>query len=236
MNEFVKIPNYGLLKIDRVIFEAAYPILFTCLNEKSELFLSVCCQNNDKGKKWLISKTSSNTIIKMLKDEMTIRDAFLADPDCRITVNRCKDETDVCFDNEEDWSENSIYLPKKGEYLEADPDEFCDEIAYYQREKAISYTENYRDMMSIKGEAKEDSELVLDEFSLVEMNVKTIYTEVMQIMKALEQLHLDMIQKIAFEYEVDHYFKELHSFGLEEVEVQKVELNENMATELLTAA
>lgn len=238
MNEFVKIPNYGLLKIDRVIFEASYPILFTCLSEKNELFVCVCCQNNDKGKKWLISKVSSDTMVKMLKDEIPIRDAFLEDSCCRITVHKYKEKTDIYFDDENDWSENSIYLPQKGEYLEADPDEFCEEIAYYQNRETIPYSEKYSNLVGVVEEVQSDVEPVSIEFPLVEfeVNTKEILVKYVETLKTFEKLHLDTIQKIMFEYTYSHCFKELQTFDLEKIEHQQVELNKNRSAGLLGAA
>lgn len=242
MNEFITIPGYGLLKIDRIIFEAAYPILFVCTNEEKELFLCVCCQNNGKGKKWLITKTSSDTMVKMLKDEMPIRDAFLENPDCRITVNRYDGKTDICIDNSEDWSEDSIYLPKKGEYLEADPDEFCEEIAHYQNKKTISYSENYRDMVRLEGEVQSDAELVTDDFSFMvsDVNGRMVSAKfmLMQTLKISEQiqLQLDMIQKAALEYWANFNFEPIQNYALKEAEKESVELNENGTAGFFEAA
>ncbi len=239
MNEFIRIEHYGLLKIDRIIFESAYPILFVCVNEKKELFLCVCCQNNSKGKKWLITKTHSETIVKMLKDEMPIRDAFLENPDCRITVERMNGETNI-FENDEDWSEESIYLPKKGECLEADSDEFSDEIAYYQNRKTISYSEHYSDVLSMEGEVQSDPEPLTDEFSFIvsEGNIETISAKVMQTLKLFEQIQLqpDMIQRVVFQYKMSLNFEPIQSFGLEEAEKEVVELIENRATGFFEAA
>ncbi len=239
MNEFIKVEKYGQLWIDRIIFEASYPILFICVNEKSELFICVCCQNNDKGKKWLVSKTSSATIVKMLKDEIPIRDAFLENSDCRITINRYNGKTDIRFDDENDWSENSIYLPKKGERLEAEPDEFCEEIAYYQKKKAIAYSEKYKNIVKMSEELQRQIAPALEETSnaISEIYTKSIFTEVMQTLKVFEDLHLDIVRKLAFQYETDNSFNEVQSFELsEDTKEPKVELNENEAAKISMAA
>ena len=68
MKPFMKIDKLGELRIDVVLFESYYPILFTCLNENNDLFLCVCCQSNKEGRKWLITKTTPNIVVKVLKD------------------------------------------------------------------------------------------------------------------------------------------------------------------------
>lgn len=240
MNEFIRDQKFGMLKIDRIIFEATYPILFVCSNEEKELFLCVCCQNNSKGKKWLITKSSSDTIVKMLKDEITIRDAFLMNPDSRITVDRINGETRIGLDAGNDWSEDSIYLPKKGEYLDADPDEFSEEIAYYQNRKTFSYAERYSNVLSREGDIQSDSEPLSDEMPLVvsEMNVQTISAKIMQTLKSFDQiqLQLDMIQKAMIEYTMNHYVEQIQTFALEKADKEIVELNGNRVTVFFEAA
>jgi hypothetical protein len=49
MCEFFSFSETGRLKVEKLFFEAGYPILFTCRNETDDLYLSVCCQNNQRG-------------------------------------------------------------------------------------------------------------------------------------------------------------------------------------------
>ena len=74
MQEFVNTEKYGKLYIDRILFESNFPIIFTCKNDADEIFICVCCQNNIKGCKWLVGKTDAINIIRMLKDELTLRE------------------------------------------------------------------------------------------------------------------------------------------------------------------
>ena len=109
MKEFVAVKGYGKLFIDKVIFESYFPIIFTCVNDKKELFLCVCCQNNENGCKWLVGKTNNYKIISMLQDKITIRDLLLKS-EGRITVDYINNKYIVSFDNS-DWKEDSIFLP-----------------------------------------------------------------------------------------------------------------------------
>lgn len=125
-----ELKKYGELKIDNVLFEANYPVLFTCVNENDVLFLVVCCQNNAEKTKWLITKTTEEIVIDMLKDGISIREAFLKNPECQVTVQDAE-ELVVKEHDADDWGENSIYLPKVGEFINAAPGEIDEEIEYY---------------------------------------------------------------------------------------------------------
>lgn len=123
MTEFICLEEYGKLYIDRILFESYFPIIFTCKNENGEIFICVCCQNNEKGCKWLLGKTDGISIVKMLKDEITIRELLLTFSSGKISVDYVHGEYAVEYNNS-DWNENSIYLPKKDSYMFAEEGEF----------------------------------------------------------------------------------------------------------------
>ncbi len=163
-----KLDNYGELVIDKIFFETYYPILFTCVNEMQDLFLCVCCQNNKNGKRWLLTRTDENNIIEMLRDKITIKEAFLKNLDVQITVF-LNDEYIVTEHDEDTWGINSIYLPKEGEYIEADSEEFDEEIEYYQqrikanREMRIRTYDKYFSMVKrLYDDNEELNEIVTD--------------------------------------------------------------------------
>jgi len=137
-NDFVYIEKYGQLRIDKIFFEADYPILFTCINSSNELFICVCCQSNRNGRKWLLSTTNTSSIIKLLENRIPMRQIFIENPDCRITISEYNGTVNIIFDNEADWADNSIFLPKQGEFLNPDPQEFDEEIRYYREKANIS--------------------------------------------------------------------------------------------------
>lgn len=131
-SEFVVLPKYGQLFVDKILFQAGYPVLFTCADSAHDLFICVCCQNNEQGVKWLVSRTNSAEIVKLLKNELTIREAFTNETVDRFSVNSISGEKmKVVKDDRNDWAEDSIYLPKANEYLDAEPEELEEEIRYY---------------------------------------------------------------------------------------------------------
>jgi hypothetical protein len=148
MKKFIETKEKGTLYLDRVLFETNIPILFICKNDKDELFICVCCQMNEEGQRWLISSITEETIIKMLKDRITIREAFLMDPSYRISAIWKNNKLIIERDNN-DWNNNSIYLPKKDAFIEAVDEEFDDDIDYYSS-KSIrnSYNDQYDELES----------------------------------------------------------------------------------------
>lgn len=119
------------LKVDKVFFEASYPILYTCTDGNSSLFLVVCCQNNTAGSKWLVTKTTEENIIQMLSNKITIREAFIKPSGEKFTFIGKDGQVNI-KENGNEWDLNSKDLPSSDVFLDPDPEEFDDDIEYYQ--------------------------------------------------------------------------------------------------------
>lgn len=130
MKEFINTDRYGKFYYDKILFEAQYPIIFSCKNEYGEIFIGVCCQYNEQAHRWLLGKTEPTNIVRVLRDEMTIRD---------LLTEYCSKRMSVAYMNgayvmdyhSDDWEKDSIYLPKKDSYMWAEPGEFDEEIEYF---------------------------------------------------------------------------------------------------------
>lgn len=204
MNNTFKLGIYGELVTDKILFEANYPILFTCKNEKGDLFICVCCQNNAQGKKWLLTRTTEELVIDMLRDNISIREVFLSFSECRISVY-AGNEYIVKENEEADWGENSIFLPKKNEFMEAEPGEFDDEIDYYQNilaekrknESGAAYDKRVSGMQSFS-EVIEPIVEMLSAFP--DLDSQMISSQVVQTLKIINELRLSKIQKMFADY------------------------------------
>lgn len=150
MKKFVETNKYGQLYIDRILFESSFPVLFTCQNDVREVFICVCVRNNESGCKWLIGKTEGKSIVRMLKDEITIRELFLKYSSGRISVDYVNGEYLTEYNNS-DWDEDSVYLPKEGSYIMAEEGEFDEDISYFSAfgQVYLHYdTDLYNDILS----------------------------------------------------------------------------------------
>lgn len=134
MDSYFNIKQYGNLFIDKILFEASYPILFICKNAEEQLFICSCFLNNEEERRWLITGITPDVIIKLLNDEITLRDSFLTDDSVRVTAISDADGIRYVFNDQQDWDpENSICLPDADEYMDVEDGEFEEEIAYYRK-------------------------------------------------------------------------------------------------------
>lgn len=140
MKTFIATNSDGTLSIDKILFESYYPILFTCKNEFDDTFFCVCCQCNQNGIKWLVGKTNNNNIIKVLKDEITVRELLLHHTSSKICIDYVNEEYFVTAID--DWMEYEDYLPKEDSYMYAEPGEFDEEISYFSEKETLVYDTN----------------------------------------------------------------------------------------------
>lgn len=126
---FGEIPIFQDIKMDKILFESSYPILFTCI-ENRNIYLFICCVNNSDETKWIGTKTSYPNLIELLTNEITIRDAFanVTDKKFLITKKVCRvNFYEVDF---EDLPQD--LLPMAGEFLETESGEFEEEILCFE--------------------------------------------------------------------------------------------------------
>jgi len=129
---FLENENIGRLDYDKVFIENNEPILFTCLSDKNELLLGTLCSADKNEKKWLLTKTTPEIMIKILKDEISLRDAFIYFTDLQLSICDNGESIEVSFNVKADWDEEtSIYLPDADEFMEVEVGEFTEELEYY---------------------------------------------------------------------------------------------------------
>lgn len=117
------------LDYDLILFDDAYPVLFTCVDKKDNLYICTCHCATAKKREWVIAQTTPQKVIELLTDEITIRDIFES---CKgksyiATKYAGKPEPEVQSLNISEIP--SDILPTAGYYMESDPGEFDEEIA-----------------------------------------------------------------------------------------------------------
>ncbi len=133
MKEFINHRLTGKLFYDQTIFQENEPILFTCKDENNQLYLCVEYQCDSTAIKWLVKSVTKQTLIKMLTDQITIREAFLQDEEKRFSICKIHSLLTVIENSVKDWADDSLVLPTKGEYLEIDEEEFQEILKVYQK-------------------------------------------------------------------------------------------------------
>lgn len=121
---FCAIPDYGILRLEIVLYEyEGLPVEFLCKNEEDILFLCHCTKLLRPGE-WLVTKTNVKTVIALLHEEISIREALCAVTDEKYLVAeedekvakkmRCKNVPELCFPEEGLYLE---YLTEEAEEL-----------------------------------------------------------------------------------------------------------------------
>lgn len=126
---FRSIPIFKNIVLDTVLFESKYPLIFTCKNGNDVYLFICCCVNADKVE-WIGTKTTYENLIELLENKITIRNAFLniADEKVVIEYNGQKVEYKLV----QSCNIQSNLLPAAGEYIDADDDEYAEEIAGFK--------------------------------------------------------------------------------------------------------
>ena len=129
-NIFKKNKFFDNMKIDRVLVEGQYPVLFTLKSDEKE-YLAICPVMNSEEIIWLLSETTVGIIINMLEDSVTIRDAFMDGSSLKWIIRY--DGNEVTIEEKLKDEISNILLPDKGEFMDADEGEFDEELAYYKQ-------------------------------------------------------------------------------------------------------
>lgn len=127
---FSGIPMFKHIKLDKILFEGKYPVLFTCVNGE-EIYLFSCCLVNSKIIKWIGSKTNYKSLIALLKNEKTIYDTFQDVIDEKIVIEYNGEK--VIYEIKDRALIPEHLFPTKGEYMDAEEDEFIEEISEFEQ-------------------------------------------------------------------------------------------------------
>jgi len=129
---FAVLPKMGRLYFDKILFESNYPVLFTCRDMNMSIYLCVCHSASGGLRKWLMTRVEAVTVISLLKDEITIREAFISGDNVKYSVHLEDNTYHVDENNVFEWDEqNSSCLPSEGEYMDAEEGEYDEIIEYY---------------------------------------------------------------------------------------------------------
>lgn len=247
MKDFMTIDGLGNLKIDVVLFESYYPILFTCINEKKELFLCVCCQSNSQSRKWMITKTTPKVVIEMLNNKIMLRKAFLEFPKIQITVFEQGGIISIIKNDEAEWDyDSSKSLPDKDEYMDSEEGEFEEEISYYKSlmrvdYSSMSYVTEYKYSST---QLKKSYTLALDEVTIpealtldVDVNIGLRHSELlMNILKEYRRLYLYVEQYKKLNIRYDESYNKLERKIIKSSKITKKYVSTEITEGALDAA
>ena len=125
-----KINNQNLYE-DLILIDDIHPVLFTCVDDLENTYLSTCYFADPSKTLWLVTKTEPESVVDLLNNKVTIRELFESDKlwaicqakNEEIQVNRIED----C----KKFDQNAF--PAEGEYMDADTREFEEEITILKK-------------------------------------------------------------------------------------------------------
>ena len=112
---FDNVNNIGKLYIEYVFYEfESEPILFTCVDEKQDLYLCLCCEIRYK-QRWIIIRCNIALLKSLVKEELDVASVFLS------AANIIAIDMDINGEEKSSFiSQNEIDrldLPEDGTYL-----------------------------------------------------------------------------------------------------------------------
>lgn len=130
---FENVLDYGNLRMEQIIVEYDYPLLSVLIDDKKNRYLSMCFDTRG-SQQWLIASISSERLIELLTNRITL-DAPYRESQTKIIYAVRNYETKVetfCEMQPIDIPDEN--LPAKGEYLEAEENEWETYIEQLQKE------------------------------------------------------------------------------------------------------
>lgn len=129
-NVIFKINNICLYE-DQILLDYIYPVLFTCIDDFDNMYLSVCYDAEASKTCWLLAKVSPDQVISLLENRVTIRELF----ECKDLWYICKyaNSSEKYVEKVKDYKNfDQDAFPAKGEYMDAEEDEFLEEIELFR--------------------------------------------------------------------------------------------------------
>lgn len=75
---YLHLENIGYLTLQKVLIEFDIPSLFVCNDENDKTYLCLCTDSSNYPYHYLIVETDKKTLIEMLKNKITMYEAFKA--------------------------------------------------------------------------------------------------------------------------------------------------------------
>lgn len=151
---FENIPIIGDLIMDYIIFEYDYPLLFICKTKDEEYYLGDCCDTY-KEQRWLLAPISIEDIQKLLRNKITIREAFenAAGLCCVATwsTGDLHEKYKLIGANEFELED----LPEEGAYIDAEDNEHEDYIHRIENKIRFNEEKKLKQKVKIQGEDTE---------------------------------------------------------------------------------
>ena len=135
--KFLVMPNsIGQTYYDCIILDGVEPVIFTCVDENKNLYYSVCVYNVIGEQEWFISRITPAAMCDLLSNKLTIREAATFGGKIWFAKESQNGNIEWTYKDAKEYSDD--FLPTAGVYIDADNDEFNEEIHHFKH--MISHT------------------------------------------------------------------------------------------------
>ena len=190
---------------DMILAEYIRPILFTCLDEYNHLYICSCYHADGDAVKWILAKTTEEAVIRLLQNEIPIRDMFSgAEKIYLLTLSERGAQPQAEEKATEDVPEN--YFPTAGYDMEADEGEFDEEIAELRERIAERASDPYELLSSGRTTS------LFSFYSLPKQNFPDIVEMKRIVTNALESYSYRSPSGV--QWQTDGYYRERQLFHL----------------------
>ncbi|MEG1878038.1 MAG: hypothetical protein RR211_00240 [Pseudoflavonifractor sp.] len=114
------------LYYDFVLLESRYPVLFSCTDDNDTPYIVSCYAVSGAAEKWLIAETTNEKLVDLLSDKKTIQAIFVDPVGQHFMVEQIDGAVKAKRVAAPEIPEE--ILPTAGYYMDADTDEFAEEI------------------------------------------------------------------------------------------------------------
>ena len=122
------------LNIYMVFVESNKPILFACKDTENKPYICSCHCSNAEKSEWIIAPTSYEQLLDLLTNVISIREIFNSKTEEVFVVTKFAGVPDKRIKHYHIDSIDQNILPTAGYYMDAEEDEFLDEIEELQKE------------------------------------------------------------------------------------------------------
>lgn len=132
--EIFMLKEFKNLKLDKILFEAKSPVLFTAVAENNDPYLFLRLHEDGDKVIWSATKTTYNLLILLLENKLTIADTFMLGDVLKYAAILTKNELEF-----KTFSRHKCpyeFLPRSDEYLGAENGEYGEEISEFKKRMA----------------------------------------------------------------------------------------------------
>lgn len=122
------------LNLYMVFVESSRPILFACQDAENNPYICSCHCSNAQKSEWIVAPTSYEQLLQLLTNQISIRDIFTSKTEEAFIVTKLAGNQDsTIIPCHIDAMDQNI-LPTAGYYMDAEEDEYSEEIKELQQQ------------------------------------------------------------------------------------------------------